>query len=352
MLMMQGHSYDSWLSAQARSGSFYRWSQLLCTLPAPIFLFLAGVSVALVANLKLRNGATFDEVGNAAMFRGLQIFGAGLIFRIQEFLLGQPWAPWTDLFRVDVLNVIGVSIVMLGLICRFSKTRAAAAWMSVGAMAVVALISPMMWTTWRPRWLPWFLESYIDGVHIYGKPQPWLFPIFPWVAFGFAGLTAGFLLFSKWTEENPEKALGAFGVAGVWMLLASLWLDSRPVQLYSVDDYWHTSPNFFFARLGILLILLFFAFAWCRWGAGEWGFSPFSQLGQTSLLVYWVHLEFVYGRFSILAHNSATIPTATVGLIIIFISMILLSLARTKYKGKGTEVLAWIKRFPRLASES
>jgi hypothetical protein len=32
---------------------------------------------------------------------------------------------------------------------------------------------------------------------------------------------------------------------------------------------------------------------------GQWGFSPLIQLGHTSLLVYWVHIEFVYGKYSI-----------------------------------------------------
>ena len=41
VLMFQTHCYDSWLSPSARGGSFYRWSQLGGTLPAPLFLFLA-----------------------------------------------------------------------------------------------------------------------------------------------------------------------------------------------------------------------------------------------------------------------------------------------------------------------
>ena len=104
----------------------------------------------------------------------------------------------------------------------------------------------------------------------------------------------------------------------------------RRVQLYAVYDYWHTSPNFFLARVAMLLGVLFVGYAWCRWGAGQWGFSPLMQMGQTSLLVYWVHIEFVYGRLSILGKGAQTIPGATLGLLIIFAAMVLLSLARTQ----------------------
>ena len=40
----------------------------------------------------------------------------------------------------------------------------------------IALVTPPLWTTHRPRWLPWYLESYVNGVHIFDKPQSWLFP--------------------------------------------------------------------------------------------------------------------------------------------------------------------------------
>ena len=49
VLMFQTHCYDSWLSAAARkSSSLIVWSQLGGTLPAPLFIFLSGVSFALV----------------------------------------------------------------------------------------------------------------------------------------------------------------------------------------------------------------------------------------------------------------------------------------------------------------
>ena len=60
-------------------------------------------------------------------------------------------------------------------------------------------------------------------------------------------------------------------------------------------------------RVGILLVIAFLTYAWCRWGLATRGFSPLIQLGKTSLVVYWVHIEFVYGRFSILPKRVQTI---------------------------------------------
>jgi fucose 4-O-acetylase-like acetyltransferase len=160
------------------------------------------------------------------------------------------------------------------------------------------------------------------------------------------------LIFSDWAVKNAAKAVALMGAAGLGLFYLSSWLDARPAQLYAVYDYWHTSPNFFLARVGILLMIIFASYAWCRWGLGQVGFSPLIQIGQTSLLVYWVHIEFVYGRFSILPKRAQTIPVATLGLAIIFIAMVLLSLARTRMKGRGAEILAWIRRTPRASVES
>jgi fucose 4-O-acetylase-like acetyltransferase len=91
-------------------------------------------------------------------------------------------------------------------------------------------------------------------------------------------------------------------------------------------------------------VILAGAYAWCRWGAGQWGFSPLIQLGQTSLLVYWVHIEFVYGRLSILPKHAVGIRTASLGLLTIFLAMLLLSVLRTRMKGRGAELLGWVRR--------
>jgi MFS superfamily sulfate permease-like transporter len=68
------------------------------------------------------------------------------------------------------------------------------------------------------------------------------------------------------------------------------------------------------------------------------------------LLVYWVHIEFVYGRFSILQKGVQSIPMATLGLLIITAAMVFLSVARTRWKRNGAETLAWLRRAVQPAS--
>src|SRR3989454_7033573 len=118
VLMFQTHCYDSWMSPEAKkSSSLIAWSRLGGTLPAPLFIFLAGVSFALVTEKLREKGIERKTIAKQTILRGAEIFGMGLLFRVQEFALGYPWSPWTDLLRVDVLNILGLSMMLMGALC-------------------------------------------------------------------------------------------------------------------------------------------------------------------------------------------------------------------------------------------
>ena len=347
--MFQAHCYDSWLNPEARKTVLYRWSQELSTLPALIFLFLCGVSFVLVTERLRQQKKPALEIFKTALLRGAEIFGWGLLLRVQEFVLGYPKSPWTDLFRVDVLNILGVSLILMAL---FWKLMTAPSLIPAGGgnqrwrnrtialallvAAAIAVATPPLWTTHRLRFLPWMLESYINGVHIYDAPQPWLFAIFPWCGFAFVGLAFGLFILSDFARKREVLALALAGGVGVVACALSVLLDYSGPRIYSVYDYWHSSPNFFLMRCGILLILAFTIFAWCRWGWATKGFSPFIQFGKTSLLVYWAHIEFVYGRLSILPKRRSSISLATLGMVVIFVAMLGLSIWRTRSRNRAT----------------
>ena len=349
ILMFQTHCYDSWLSPEARKSPVLIWSHLLGTFPAPLFIFVAGVSFALVTERLREKGIDRITIAKQTILRGAEVLGLGFLFRIQEFLLGFGYAPWTDLFRVDVLNILGLSMILMGGLCYFTgsasrgsvRTRSILA--ALGAATIIAMVTPPLWTTLRPKFLAWPLESYINGVHIFNAPQPWLFPLFPWAAFAFAGLAVGFFLRTEFAKHRESLAFALLGIFGITASALSQLFDKSPVHLYAVYDYWHSNPDFLLMRSGLLLVILFASYAWCRWGFADrcggrlprralFVFSPLIQLGKTSLLVYWVHIQFVYGGLSILPKRQCSVARATLGLAIIFVAMIALSLIRTNWK--------------------
>src|SRR5271170_2704676 len=123
VLMFQTHCYDSWLSPEAKKSATFVWSQLGGTLPAPLFIFLAGVSFALVTERLREKRAATAEIAKTTIRRGAEILALGILFRIQEYALAFRVSPWTDLFRVDVLNILGLSMMLMGVLCWLTADR-------------------------------------------------------------------------------------------------------------------------------------------------------------------------------------------------------------------------------------
>jgi fucose 4-O-acetylase-like acetyltransferase len=85
-----------------------------------------------------------------------------------------------------------------------------------------------------------------------------------------------------------------------------------------------------FIKLGVLLMLMAFAYAW-NLGLREGQWSVVRQFGITSLLVYWVHVELVYGRwFWFLKENLTLAQTISAAIAVTFV-MLGISLLRTNW---------------------
>ena len=206
--MFQTHCYDSWLRPELHEGQFAKWSQLLGTLPAPLFLFLAGVSVALMTEKLREKGTERGLIAKQTILRGGEIFVLGLLLRVQEYALGYRWVSWTDLLRVDILNTLGLSISLLGVLCWLAagrtveQARRRTFYAALGTGTVVAMLTPLVWGPWRPRFLPWPLESYINGVHMFGRTAVLAIPIISVVRVCVCGIGDRIFFILRCNEEG------------------------------------------------------------------------------------------------------------------------------------------------------
>src|SRR6202035_1332415 len=79
VLMFQTHCYDAWLGGAARQSKFLMYSQLGGTFPAPLFLFLAGISFALVTDKLRQKNLSPARIARITIRRGAEIFAFGLL---------------------------------------------------------------------------------------------------------------------------------------------------------------------------------------------------------------------------------------------------------------------------------
>src|SRR5262245_53417707 len=109
--MVEAHLFDAWVRILDRSERPYKWAIALGGYSAPLFLFLAGVAMALGIGSRLRHGLTASAAASIARRRGWQILGLAFLFRLQSFIISGGPFPQT-LLKVDILNVMGLSIVL------------------------------------------------------------------------------------------------------------------------------------------------------------------------------------------------------------------------------------------------
>src|SRR3954447_3617148 len=109
LIMIEAHVIDSWTRAADRRSRAFGESLILGGFGAPLFLFLAGVAVAMSAGSKARRSGDARAASRAVQKRGVQIFLLAFVFRLQSLVLSQG-ELWTML-KVDILNVMGLSIL-------------------------------------------------------------------------------------------------------------------------------------------------------------------------------------------------------------------------------------------------
>jgi uncharacterized membrane protein len=325
LIMIQAHLFDSWTRADARGSWQFAWAMIVAGFGAPMFLFLAGTSVALSAGSKYRRSGDATAAARAVMKRGAWIFFLAFIFRVQAWILG--WGPPRTLLKVDILNIMGPSIVVAAALWGAFRTTRARCVAAGGVALAIALVTPIVRTTA-------FLDPLPNPVEAYLRPIPGLsnFFLFSWSGFVFAGAIAGILLDdarSPHTEARINRWLFGAGAA----LAAGAYAASFLPTPYAQSEFWGSSPSYFLLRTGILLALIPIAYTWQRMAPGAW--SPLQQLGRTSLFIYWIHVEMVYGLISLPIHKTLTHSQAWVAFGLFTMFMLACSVGKDWFIARG-----------------
>lgn len=287
LIMIEAHTLDAWTRVSARATPSFQWLSMLGGLAAPLFLWLAGLSLALAAERTLERSGSRRQAAGAAVRRGAEVFILAFAFRLQAFVVS-PGSWLVTIFRVDILNVMGLSLMAAGLLWGTSRGARSAALSSAVAAVVIAMATPVVraasWVNTLPIWLQWHLRPFGDHT---------TFTLLPWAGFVFAGMTAGVLLAHAGRADQERRLLSAFGMAGAALIWFGFWSSYQPT-LYQSSSFWTSSPTFFAIRSGVMLGLLALLFSINATGRLP-GSDVLETFGRNSLFIYWIHVEIVYG---------------------------------------------------------
>jgi uncharacterized membrane protein len=298
LLMIGWHAADAWTRAADRHSPAFDWVLMSGGFAAPLFLWLAGLGVATAAARRARTSDSRGMAVRRICRRGLEIFILAFLFRIQAFIV-TPGSQPAAIFRVDILNIMGPAIVAAGLIWAASASTRALVLSYGTVAAVAALMTPIIRTAPIVDTLPLWLQGYL-------KPAGDLtaFSLFPWAGFVFAGAACGVILAATSNLRAERRVQLAFGATGLVLVALGEFLSRRP-SIYQQSEFWTSSPTWFAIRVGILMTAVAVVYALAETFAdvpdvadrarSNHAWRPLERLGQSSLFVYWIHLELVYG---------------------------------------------------------
>ncbi len=320
--MIEAHTFDAWTLPTEHARVAFGRLMMLGGMAAPLFLFLAGVAVSLGAAAHQRRGASVADASRRVERRGLQIFGYGMLFRLQSFILGGFARP-QNLLKVDILNVMGPAVALTAALWGLASSRRGQAFALALATLAMSCLSPWIRQTPMLAWLPDPLEWYLRP-----PPGQGTFTLFPWAAFTLAGGVLGVALDgalqSAWWRQPRLQACVAG--TGLTLIAVGAWSSYQPT-LFEGAKFWTTSPAFFAERVGLILLLVALSAAWAArpWRAATRS-SALETMGAGSLFVYWVHVELVYGLASRPLRHQLTLEgcaVAAVGLAVVMYGLLL-----------------------------
>lgn len=289
VLMVQGHTLDVLLTPSSQFTPWYNYWLFCRGFTAPMFMVLSGFGFAMATLRRWENHLQFGP----AVFKRLRRFAffvlLGYSMRIPVHSLRElRWASadaWQWFLQVDVLQTIGFTLISLELLVMLLRTPRRLAMATGALVPLIAFTAPLAWNSATLNSLPLGIKSALIGTT--GS----LFPLLPWSAYIFLGATCG-VLYVTAGESNPTWLRRAIPF-GLLLIAAGVATEQLSLHIYGQANFWPTTPHMFITRVGFVIALLGVTTLLER--AVPLAPRTIQSLAEESLLVYFVHVIFLYG---------------------------------------------------------
>jgi uncharacterized membrane protein len=299
IVMIETHVVNALLKPEIREQSFFSIVNFLNGLVAPSFLFCAGFSLAIILQKRWNDFLSFSPSLWKYFWRLFYILLLGYSLHIPYFSLEKMLGPlterdWNRFLQADILHTITITLVLLVAVVLVIRKECTSvgSWTTLGLLFV--FFAPIL-REFDLSSLPMWFRGYLTNQF---KSQ---FPLFPWSGFVIGGAITGYWYLYYKKREIETIWMGSLAWYAALFIILSILMEISPLTLYPNHNFWSASPEFFFVRLGIVLMLMFFfwkleqnsiIYLPTKWPLRD---SPIVLFGQESLIVYVVHLLIVYG---------------------------------------------------------
>ena len=301
IVMIEVHCVNVWL----HRGLIPEWLNFLNGLVAPSFIMCAGYSLALST---FRPDGTLRPFSPTAKRLGFILICAYLLhapgFTLAEWTVLATPQKFRELFKIDVLQCIVFSLLILQGLARLIRKPMVYAAVALALAVGTAWAAPYLW---RPGvaagfWLP--VRGMVNGNAYDGVTA--LFPLVPWLAFAAFGSVLGVCYRearvlpqagrARWSEAQWLVVLAAVGavlmVWGTWQ--AHTWLWGGPWASEEMGRLHNTTLPSVAQRLGVICIAGS-VLGWFEAVRGTWpGPRAVEAASRESLLLYMLHLNMIF----------------------------------------------------------
>lgn len=327
VVMIECHAFNSFARADLREGGPYLLSQFVGGMAAPLFLFMSGMTLAFQMDSLDRRERSPGRRWLISLRRAGYILAVAFAFRFSNWLFSLPHADVHEITKVDILNCMGVGLMVLSVGAALSaKGRARFGVVAGLAIAAAApLVSALDWNR-----APVLLRDYVAPAS-----DPGRFGFFPYVAYIGFGIAAGAVVKSA-AADRFERLMQWSMLIGFALIFTGQYFSNFPYSVYRNANFWVDSPALTVIRGGLSLLLMAGAYLWTEYAAGS-GWSWMQCIGRNSLMVYWVHLPLVYGDPSRRIQRLLTIPQTALATAVVIVLMVALSAAWLRWKARRAE---------------
>jgi len=306
--------FPGWQEPLDGAQFLFRWVSHLC---APVFVFLAGTSLALSVDKKIARGATAWQIDRDLLLRGL------LLLVVELFFINMFWGHGRILLQV--LFAIGASMIAMVVLRRLPSV-----WLL--AFALISL-TVGEWTRTGDFGTSGSLVDSLRALLIDGGNIPIAvggkdgvmaaYPMLPWCGIMAAGWVLGRYFLRKGDaadgEVNTAQVVRPLALTGVGLLalfavfrglndfgnLGLLRMDSSVLQWLHVSKY---PPSLTFAtlELGIMFLILagLFRIDAVRGRVSGSG-HPVLVFGQTAFFFYVAHIAMLEAGAAVSGYHKA-----------------------------------------------
>lgn len=294
IIMIEVHVFNAFLTEPLRKTYWFAILDYFNGLVAPSFLFISGFIFVLLSFKKAPEFRKFGYSFYKQLRRILLIWVIAYLMHVPYYSLKSiiQKANYSDFllfFQSDVLHTIafGLTILFFGSI--FIKSTKIFQLFNLVSGLIIIFVAPFLWDIDFTKIIHPFFAGYMNGQHHS------IFPLFPWLGYILLGGALAPIYQKAKSENNELSFFNKTLLIALALMFATALLKQIHIYHPAISSTLRCNPFFNLHKIGIVLALISFC----------WYFEYFRKpknsfiidCSKESLLIYFVHIELIYGAF-------------------------------------------------------